>query len=99
MNLSLVSSSGQPTNLLKPRSKFSNVSGGVIEGFLEIILDILKQYTDATILKGSTCIEFTGDNWYRFNLNNVENCKKKSKGLKSYKDLNFNYVENMQGLI
>ena len=30
----------------------------------------------------STCIEITGDNWYCFILNDVENCKKKIQRVK-----------------
>ena len=32
----------------------------------------------------STCIEITENNWYCFNLKNVENWKENFKGLKSY---------------
>ena len=34
----------------------------------------------------SACIEITGNNCYWFDLKNVENCKEKFQGLKSYKE-------------
>ena len=38
----------------------------------------------------STCIEITGNNWYCFNLKNVEKtARKNSKGLKSNKEFKF----------
>ena len=62
--------------------------------FLFALLDNEGLLKTVRILKGllhyfPAYIEITGINWYCLNLKNVENCKEKFSGLKSYKEFKF----------